>query len=49
MEAKLITAQNNLEEQLTEVEQSIDNQYEVQFEKLKERRDLLKKELSNVV
>ena len=49
MEAKLITAQKNLEEQLTEVEQSIDNQYEVQFEKLKERCDLLKKELSSVL
>ena len=38
-----------MEEQLTEVEQSIDNQYKVQFEKLKERRDLLKKELSDIV
>ena len=49
IEAELITAQKNLEEQLTKLQQSIDNQYEAQFEKLKGRRDLLKKELSDVV
>ena len=51
IEAKLITAQKNLEEQVTEAEQSINSQYEVQIEKMKERHDadLLKNELSNVV
>ena len=49
IEAKLITAQKNLEEQLTEVEQSINSQYKVQIEKMKERHDLLKNELTNVV
>ena len=49
METKLSSAQKHLEEQLAEIKQSIDNQYEVQFEKLKERHDLLKQELLDVV
>lgn len=49
IKAELVTAQKRLEEQLTKVEQSINDEYEVQFEKLKERRDLLKRELSNVI
>ena len=49
IKAKLVTAQKNLEEQLTKLQQSIDNQYEAQFEKLKGRCDLLKKELSDVI
>ena len=48
-EDKLTTAQKNLEEQVSKLEQSIDNQYEVRFEELKERCDLLKRELSDVV
>ena len=49
IEAELVTAQKKLEEQLTKLQQSIDNQYEAQFEKLKERHDILKKELLDVV
>ena len=48
-ETKLITAQKELEEQLTTVKQNIDNQYDVQFEKLKKRHDQLKMKLSPVV
>ena len=47
-ETKLIRAQKRLEEQFTEIDQSIDNQYEIQLKNMKERHDHLKKELTDI-
>ena len=48
IEANFTSTQKSLEKQLSEVRQSIDNQYEVQLKRLKERHDQMEKELINV-